>query len=279
MVTVDLKVFNDTSSSNGDYYFDLTVKNKTTNGIVAGQQGQTSINQEITFEYEYDKDKRPNYNLTQNQEIAIEYSLFDEDVQSAPNPINNPTELNCTAPSLFTGFSAQYKATVSGECVEITYDKYYGYRGDSGYNLFLRENPSTGTIKEIDYTTYRYASDSQFKPATNYIYYVTKSNVLSNVLLDLWNRLSSKEVAFSNEEKVKLRTISAYASVAVPGPRVVKVSNLKASPGVRSASLTWEYDYDTIEPKVSGFYVRVYSSNGSLYKTYNSTYKSSVRVR
>lgn len=39
MVTVDLKVFNDTSSSNGDYYFDLTVKNKTTNGIVAGQQG------------------------------------------------------------------------------------------------------------------------------------------------------------------------------------------------------------------------------------------------
>ena len=180
MVTVDLKVFNDTSSSNGDYYFDLTVKNKTTNGIVAGQQGQTSINQEITFEYEYDKDKRPNYNLTQNQEIAIEYSLFDEDVQSAPNPINNPTELNCTAPSLFTGFSAQYKATVSGECVEITYDKYYGYRGDSGYNLFLRENPSTGTIKQIDYTTYRYASDSQFKPATNYIYYVTKSNVLEN---------------------------------------------------------------------------------------------------
>ena len=77
---------------------------------------------------------------------------------------------------------------------------------------------------------------------------------------------------------MKLRTISAYASVAVPGPRVVKVSNLKASPGVRSASLTWEYDYDTIEPKVSGFYVRVYSSNGSLYKTYNSTYKSSVRV-
>lgn len=173
-----------------------------------------------------------------------------------------------TAQSLFTGFKAEYKATTSGEYVELEYESYNG--SDSGYNIFLRENPSTGTIKQIDYTTYRYTSDSQFKPATNYIYYVVKNSDLQKALPDFWKRVGSKEIAFSNEEKATLRTISAYASVTVPKPRIVNVSNLKASPGVRLASLTWKYNYETITPKVTGFYVRVYSSNGSLYKTYNS---------
>lgn len=39
-----------------------------------------------------------------------------------------------------------------------------------------------------------------------------------------------------------------------------------------------KYDYETIVPNVSGFYVRVYSSNGSLYKTYNNTYYNTPQM-
>lgn len=271
-VTVNLDVFKNAGYSSGDYYYDLTVKNNSTNMRLAGEQGNIGVNGEVTFEYKYGQDSNPNYNLTQNQEIAIEFSFFDQNVQLDPDPVNNPTKLNCTSPSLFTGFTAKYKATVSSDIVELDYDKYYGYGDDYKYNIYLRENPATGMIRTIgDVSAYHYRSDSQYKPATNYIYYVAKDSVLQKVLPDFWKRVGSKEMTFSKEEKAKLRTISAYASVTVPGPRIVKVGGLKVSPGVRSASLTWKYSYETITPNVTGFYVRVYSSNGSLYKTYKIT--------
>lgn len=264
-VTVDLDVL-----YVGDGYgFDLSIKNNATGKTLAGEQSLLDKSGEKVFEYEKD-DLHPNYSLIQNQGITIKFSLFDTNPQYDPDPINSPTELNCTAPSLFTGFSAEYKEGESDEWVEVKYDRYSG--DDYKYNIYQRENPSAGTIKVISYgDVYRSKYDYQFKPATKYIYYVAKQSSFEKILPDLYGKVGSTEVAFSAEDKAKLCTISAYASVTVPGPRIVNVNNLKVSPDIRQASLTWKYNYETILPNVTGFYVRVYSSNGSLYKKYEYT--------
>lgn len=270
-ITVNLDVLKNAGYFGGDYYYHISAKNKATNKWFANDEGPLgSMSGETVYEYKYDLAKNPNYSLTQNQEIAIKFSLLDKNPQLDPDPVNNPTELVCAAPSLFTGFSAEYKEGESDEWVEVKYDSYSG--DDYKYNIYLRENPSAGTIKAISYgDVYRSKYDYQFKPATKYIYYVAKESSFETILPDLYGKVRSTEAAFSAEDKAKLCTISAYASVTVPGPRIVNVNNLKVSPGIRQASLTWKYNYETILPNVTGFYVRVYSSNGSLYKKYEYT--------
>lgn len=279
-VTVDLDVFQKAGYLDGDYYwYDISIINNGTGKYLAYEEGNlVSLSGERI--YEYNKEKNPNYSLTQNQGITIKYSLLDANPQGdpetgeEPDPINSPVKFQCTAPSLFTGFEAVYKVSGGDESVDLSYDKYYGYGNDTYMdNVFLRETPSTGTIRIID-TIGRthYANDYQVKSATNYIYYVVKKDVLNEVIPELLKKLDYNEVAFSAEEKAKLRTISAYKEVTIPAPRIVKVSNLKASPGVRSASLTWKYEYDTTAPNVTGFNVNIYAPNGSLYKTYKYKY-------
>ena len=269
-VTVNLDVLKNAGYTNGDYYYSMEAINLTTNSYWGAEEGNLIVSGER--EYRFFTDKNSNYSLTWNQEFTFKYSLFDQNPQLDPDPINNPTEFKCTAPSPFTGFSAKYVAGASGDRVDVKYEGYRGRFDDSMNNLFLRENLSNGTIRMIgDIDSSHYRGDSQFTPATTYTYYVVKNRVLFDLLPGLWQKVDSTERSFTAEEKAKLRTISTFAEVKIPGPRIVNVSNLKATPGVRSASLTWKYDYETIEPNVSGFYVKIYASNGKLYKTYNNT--------
>ncbi|MDD6043825.1 MAG: hypothetical protein PUB87_08770 [Eubacteriaceae bacterium] len=274
-VTVDLDVLKNAGYSTGNDYFGVSARNKTTNSHISNTEGNISVSGEKVFTYGT-TDSQPNYDFTWNQEFSFKFYLYDKNPQLDPEPVNDPKELVCKAPSPFVGFSAEYYEGESDEYVDVKYTG-YNWGSDSGYNIFLRENPVAGTIKQLDYTTYRTYRDSIFKPGRTYVYYVVKNSVLSSQMKDFWDRVGSSEMSITAEERAKLRTISAYAEVAVPGPRIINVSNLKVTPGVRSASLTWDYDYETIEPNVSGFYVRIYSSDGNLYKEYNETTENGIK--
>lgn len=261
-VNYDLSVY--TYLSDGvDYFYDLSIKNKDTGDSLGGQY--TCIGSKpsglggVTRTYECKEDKI----VTWNQEVSIKFEVTDSDNVL----VNNPAELVCKAPAPFTGFTAVYIEGESDEYVEVQYESYYG--DDYKYNIFLRENTSAGTVKVISSDdVYKKRTDNLLDPATKYIYYVAKQTDLQKILPDFYAELGSTEIPFTAAEKAKLRTISAYAAVEVPGPRIVEALNLKAIPGVRKAKLTWEYDYETIEPNVSGFYVREYASNGTLRKEY-----------
>lgn len=273
-VTVNLDVLKNAGHTNGEYYYSMEAKNLTINSYLGGEEGNVAVNGERVFEFS--AEKRPNHSLTWNQEFSFKYSLFDQNPQLDPDPINNPTVFKCTAPSPFTGFNVEHIAGDSGDRVDVEYKGYHGRLNDSMNNIFLRENLSAGTIRMLGVDdTSHYREDTQFTPATTYTYYVVKSRALYDLLPDFWRAVDSKEMAFSAEERTKLQTISAFKTITLPAPRIVTVNSLKVSPSVRSASLTWQYDYETIQPNVTGFHVRIYRSNGSLYKEYKNTSQTS----
>lgn len=230
-VTLDLDVYGYTG---GNYYYLMDAINLTTNKYLGGSSGNTATSGESVFKFEAAANS--NYSLIWNQEFSLCFYLYDRNPQGDPDPINNPTELVCKAPAPFIDFSAVYKKGTSDEYVDIEYTGYNG--SDSGYNIFMRENIAAGTIKQLDYTTYKKYRDSIFKPGRTYVYYVVKNSVLSSEMKDFWDRIGGNKMSFTAEEKAKLRTISAFAEVSVPGPRIVTVDSLKVTPDVMSASLT-----------------------------------------
>lgn len=269
-VTCDFSVF--TKYRDGeDWFFNLSITDKATDKYLGGKY--TSIGSTpsklggVTDTYECSKDKI----LTWNQEVSIKFEFIDEN----DAVVNNPKELVCKAPTPFVGFSAEYYEGESDEYVKVKFTDYY--KSDSGYNLFLREDTSAGTIKQLDDTTYKTVTDSNFKPGRTYVYYVVKRSVLQNSMLEFYKSVNSSEKSFNAADKAKLRSISSFEEVTVPGPRIGNVINLKVTPDVRAASLTWDYDYETIEPNVTGFYVRIYSSNGTPYKEYNETTENGIK--
>ena len=104
-VTVNLDVFKKAGYPDGDYYwYDLSILNNGTGKYLAYEEGNlVSLSGERI--YEYNKEKNPNYSLTQNQGITIKYSLLDANPQGdpetgeEPDPLNSPAELHCTAPA------------------------------------------------------------------------------------------------------------------------------------------------------------------------------------
>ena len=270
-MTCDFSVF--TKYRDGeDWFFKLSITDKATGDELGGKH--TSIGSTpsklggVTDTYECPERTI----LTWNQEVAIKFEFIDENNAV----VNNPKELVYKAPAPFTGFSVKHIAGDSGDRVDVEYEGYRGRLNDSYNNIFLRENLSTGTIRMLGVDdTSHYREDTQFTPATTYTYYVVKSNALRDLLRDFWYAVGSKEMAFSAEERAKLQTISAFKTIKLPAPRIVTINSFKVSPSVRSATLTWKNDYETIQPNITGFYVRIYKSNGSLYKEYKNTSQTS----
>lgn len=178
----------------------------------------------------------------------------------------------------FEGFYASYFVSNSLERVELEYSSYEGSMKDEySENVFLREDPSAGTIKVVDYITRsHYATDSDIEHAKKYYYYVVKEKVLESTIPGLLDKAKAGETGLSTENRNKLLTISAYTKFTTPGPRVVYSCDLGVTKGVRTAYLKWKSLYETDDPNVSGYTIRVYKSDGSVYKTIN--YKSPSTV-
>lgn len=265
-VTVDLDCLESYVWSTPEIYYGATAYNKTTGVCFTSEEGNLEVKGTKVFEYTEGE-------VAWNQDFTFKFSLYDTNPQFDPPSINNAKSCIYYAPTPFKEFSAEYYEGASDEYVEVKFTDYY--KSDSGYNLFLREDTAAGTIKQLDYTTYKTKRDSNFIPGRTYVYYVVKSSVLQKAIPELHKTVGSTEKPFSAADQAKLRGISSFGEVAVPGPPIVTVNSLKVSPSVRSATLAWQYDYETVEPNVTGFYVKIYNSNGSLYKRYKNTSQTS----
>ncbi|MDO4486650.1 MAG: hypothetical protein Q4C46_08685 [Bacillota bacterium] len=153
---------------------------------------------------------------------------------------------------------------------KINIENYEGSYG-SDNNVYYREDMTAGTITCIENSISTEVLDTVPYYDRKYTYYVAKKGAIEaavpGLTLTLMNPVSFKD----STTKAKLKSVSAYAEVTASAPTIVKVNNLKATAGVRSASLTWKYEYDTTAPNVTGFNVNIYAPNGSLYKTYKYT--------
>ena len=178
----------------------------------------------------------------------------------------------------FSGFRADYYVSGSLERVDLEYTSYTGsQKDDYSENVFLREDSEAGTIRVVDYITRsHYATDSYIENGKTYRYYVVKEAVLDSTIPGLKDKARAGDTAFTSADKSSLNGISASTTLTIPGPRMVKIADLEAKLGVRTAILSWKSTYETDDPNVSGYTIRVYDSAGSVYRTID--YKNPATV-
>ena len=218
------------------------------------------------------------------ERFYVEVYFVDGDIQVSGTQINLGMEkVYFTAPGFTSGgYSGTFTKAEPGIQYNGRPNVNLEFKADS--NLYiLREDMSTGFLKLLNegqspyYAFYEDGTKESLDFSTNYRYYLVKNNWYSDA--DLKTKLTEGVTlsSLSDAEKTVLKdSCSNPVCVTTPGPKVAKVTGIKCSSSLESATVTW-WTNDT-EGDVNATGYEIYQNNKLVQKYAKTSYSGQISV-